>query len=193
MSTGLAGGRSRSVGPFIIILIGLVVALASVGPTAPRAGAHTDLLQGSPGPGQRVGGTVDFVDLVFLAPVREVVIEVRDPGGEVIAGEMEVADGQIIRYAMEALIVEGRYLIDYEMISDDGDLTQSGYFFVYEEGAFEPVRLGEVDVPGPPIVTARNAVGAVLVVVLGLICVVLANRFWRARAALDARRGSGKA
>lgn len=181
-----AGGRSRTVGPLGILVGVVLVALFWLGLGAGRVGAHTDLLQGSPGPGQRVGGTVDFIDLVFLGPVTEVVVEVRGPDGVLIDGEMEVADGQIIRHRMDSLDDPGRYVVDYQMISEDGDLTNAGYFFVYETGAFEPTRLGRVDLPDESLFTVRNVVGALVVAALAGICFLQLWRFRQSRDALAA-------
>jgi len=111
------------------------------------ASAHTDLLQGSPGPAQQVGGTVDFVDLVFVEPVSNARMTVEDPNGNIMAGTTVVTEGQIIRHEMPPLDVAGRYIMRYAMTSGDGDFTESGYFFIYEPDAVPPVRLGDVDVP----------------------------------------------
>ena len=203
MTGTLAGGRCRSVGPPIhgvggrrvLGLVGLAILVAMLVASGPaRVGAHTELLQGSPGPGQRVGGTVDFIDLVFLAPVTDVELTLRGPGGEVKGGEMVVADGQIIRYRMDdALTTPGRYVVEYQMVSDDGDLTEAGYFFLYDEDAFEPARLGAGDVPDPPLVTLPRALAAAAVVILGSACVVLLGRVRRTRAALAAHREEHRA
>ncbi|MGH1490627.1 MAG: copper resistance CopC family protein [Acidimicrobiales bacterium] len=171
----------------IIAVVVLGTALGLVSSVAP-AGAHTDLIQGSPGPSQRVGGDVDFIDLVFGAAVTEVVVELRRPDGSMADGEMVVADGQIIRHEMEALPEPGRYLVEYQMISDDGDFTLGNYFFDYDETAVAPSRLGLVDVPEEPLVTARNAVGAGAVTALLVACGVLLLRLRRSRAVLAARR-----
>lgn len=153
------------------------------------AGAHTDLIQGSPGPGQRVGGDVDFVDLVFGAVVTEAIVEVKGPDGTVAAGEMVVADGQIIRHRLEASLTEvGRYLVEYQMVSDDGDLTERSYFFDYDPDAVAPTRLGAVDAPGEPVVTTGNVIGAVVVLALAVACTILVLRLRRSRAQLAARR-----
>ena len=102
------------------VLAGAVLLLG----TSPAA-AHTDLLQSSPGAFTEVGGTVDFIDLVFVDPVRDVAIEVVGPDGAAVDGRMEVADGQIIRYRMPALQVVGDYTVSYTMISADEDASAS--------------------------------------------------------------------
>jgi len=85
------------------VVTGFLAVVALVLAFAPftAAGAHTDLLQGSPGPAQRVGGTVDFIDLVFVDVVTEATITLEDPSGQVVDGVTTVSDGQILRYEME--------------------------------------------------------------------------------------------
>ena len=171
------------------VLVGAVLlAVALAGPAAGPAGAHTDRLQGSPGPGQPVGGVVDFVDLVFVGSVTEVEVEVRGPDGEVVPGEMVVADGQIIRHRMDPIEATGRYVVSYQMISEDGDFTEDSYFFDYRDGAFEPIRLGPADLPEEPIISVRDGVGVAAVLVLGAACLMLLVRLRRSRAELAARR-----
>ncbi|MEL7156548.1 MAG: hypothetical protein AAFN30_08110, partial [Actinomycetota bacterium] len=73
--------RARRVGLLAVVaLVGLVTVV--VGPAHPAA-AHTDLLQASPGPGQRAGGDVRFIDLVFTEPVTEATVTVTSGGVEV--------------------------------------------------------------------------------------------------------------
>ena len=147
------------------------------------AGAHTDLLQGSPGPAQRAGGTVDFVDLVFFEPVSNAVVTLEDPNGESIAGSMVQADGQIIRFAMPPLTETGRYIVRYTMDSADGDDTEAAYFFTYHPDATQPARLGAPDVPDntTSIVTIVSAV-VFLLCLIGLVMIFL-TRLERRRAA----------
>ena len=167
----------------MVLLLLLACVLVAVGPLARSAAAHTELLQASPGPGQRAGGTVDFIDLVFFEPVSDVELTLEAPDGSVIEGRTVVADGQIIRYEMPALAEPGRYIVRFQMISADGDVTRSGYFFDYEPDAIEPVRLGEDDLPSNTG-TIVSVVAAVVFTgcVIGLVLLLL-RRLERQRAA----------
>lgn len=168
----------------VILLVPVFAALTILSTTA--ASAHTDLLQGSPGPGQQVGGTVDFVDLVFVDPVADAVITIEGPDGAEIDGTTAVADGQIIRYEMPPLTEVGRYVLRYSMISADGDFTTSGFFFVYDPSAIEPIRLGDADIPesGTSVITV--VAGAVFgLCMIGLVMVFL-TKLERSRAAAAA-------
>lgn len=167
-----------------------IAGLIGTGLVAPvPAGAHTDLIQGSPGPGQRIGGEVDFVDLVFAAVVTDAVVEVIGPDGTIAPGAMVVVEGQIIRHQLQEPLTEtGRYLVQYQMVSDDGDLTERDYFFDYDPAAVAPTRLGAVDVPDEPWLTARNVVGGLAVLALAGACAILVLRLRRSRAELATRR-----
>lgn len=168
----------------LAVLAGLTLILG-LSPFAP-AGAHTDLLQGSPGPAQRVGGTVDFIDLVFVDAVTDATIILEDPSGEIVPGETLVADGQILRYEMPALTETGRYVVRFTMISADGDATESGYFFTYDTAGLEPVRLGEVDLPNNDGTVIGIVASVVLAVCLiGLVMVFLVQLERRRAAARE--------
>ena len=167
------------------VVTGFLAVVALVLAVAPftAAGAHTDLLQGSPGPAQRVGGTVDFIDLVFVDVVTEATITLEDPNGQLVDGVTTVSDGQILRYEMEPLTETGRYVVRFEMVSADGDDTESGYFFNYDPAGFEPVRLGEVDIPnnnGTIIAIAASVV--FFLCIIGLVLLFL-TKLERDRAA----------
>lgn len=133
---------------------GLVV--ISAGPAA----AHTDLLQASPGPGQRAGGEIRFIDLVFTEPVTEATVSVTS-GGTELPGRMTATDGIIIRFELDEPITDvGRYEVEYRMISFDLDNTIDGFFFEYDPAAPEPLRLGvEIEPEGTNwVVVAASAV-----------------------------------
>lgn len=169
------------------VLVGLLAALGVIpvpGAGPGMAGAHTDLLQGSPGPNQASGGTIDFVDLVFAAPVTEVQVQVTGPDEQIVPGSMEIDEGQIIRHEMSELTEPGRYVVRYQMVSDDGDFTEGGYFFTYDPTAFQPTRLGQVDVqPEDGDLTRRIALVVLVVALVGM-CVLLAIELRRRRSAL---------
>jgi methionine-rich copper-binding protein CopC len=135
--------------------------LGLAGPVRPAA-AHTELLQASPGPGQRAGGTIELIDLAFLEPVSDAVVELAF-GGAPIEGETVVADGTIIRFQLaDPLSEPGRYDVSYHLTSYDLDDTDGGYFFTFAPDAPQPLRLGTV--AGEP--PGRNWVQLAATVVL---------------------------
>ncbi len=158
-----------ALGAAALVVVGLAAGLLA-GPLARPASAHTDLLQASPGPGQRAGGDIRFLDLVFTEPVSDAQVTVT-LDGEVVAGETTATDGIIIRFELdEPLATPGRYEVAYDMISFDLDETADGYFFFYEPSAPEPLRLGVVEDPGPnwTVIGASVVLGACVVGLLFL-------------------------
>ncbi|MEM7338936.1 MAG: copper resistance protein CopC [Actinomycetota bacterium] len=128
----------------VVALVGVSTAVATIGLGASPSAAHTDLLQASPGVGQRAGGTIEFLDLAFTEPVTEAVVEVTFDG-ETVPGSMLVDEGIIIRYVFDDALAEpGRYDVRYEMISFDTDFTERDFFFTYDPEAPPPIRLGTV-------------------------------------------------
>lgn len=182
-------GPARARGLVVAAVIGLLVGLD---PAGVASSAHTELLQASPGPSQRVGGTVDFIDLVFLAPVSDVEVDVVGPDGQPVPTMVESPEGQIIHVAMEAVELPGSYRVTYRMRSDDGDLTESGFLFTYQPGALQPVRFDAADVPddGSGLSGSRLA-GLIAVGALLVLCLVLARRLLRRRAELARMAGAG--
>jgi methionine-rich copper-binding protein CopC len=172
--------------------------LRPIGPVGLGPGAalaHTDLLQGSPGPAQLVGGTVDFVDLVFVAAVSDARIDLTGPDGSPVPGQMEVSDGQIVRYRMEPIDEPGRYLVSYRIRSADGDDTGAEYSFSYDPDALQPIRIGGDDVPPSGSDVGRLlrwAVVVVLVACLATWCLALILRLRRQRDELASVRGGGR-
>ncbi len=172
-------GRRAVLGCFLAGLLSLASVLWST-----PASAHTDLLQASPGPGQQAGGTIDFIDLVFVEPVSEVVLTVVDPNGDEVAGAMVVSDGHLIRYKIEEpLTTTGRYIVGYTMTSADGDFTEADFHFAYHPDLTQPQRLSPDTVPsqGRSLVAWVASIG-LAVSLLGGVVLVMA-RLERSRAA----------
>lgn len=173
---------SRSLVPTVALAALTAVVAGVAGLTASPAAAHTELLQASPGPGQRAGGEIDFVDLAFLEPVSDARIRVVHDGEEV-PGTVVVPDGSIIRFELdEPLATAGRYEVTYQVISFDRDETEGRFSFTYEPGAPQARRIGD---PGGP--AGRNWVRIVATVVLiaslaGVAFLVLARLESRRRA-----------
>lgn len=185
-------GFARAWAPVSAVALGLALGLIiGIGPLGGAVAAHTDLLQASPGPSQRVGGTVDFVDLVFLAPVSSVEVEIDGPDGPV-PSQVASPDGQIIHVAFQPIETPGSYQVTYRMRSDDGDDTEATFLFTYQPGAPEPARFDAADLPDDPSpLTGSRVLVAVLVVGLMGLCLVLTRRLLQRRAELAGVAGPG--
>ena len=164
----LPGGRPR---PALVVAAGATMVLLLLGLTGPPAAAHTELIQGSPGPGQQVGGTVDFVDLAFLDAVSAVTVTVTLDGVEV-PGAMTADEGRIVHFQFDApLDAAGRYELSYALTAADGDRIQSGYSFDYEPSSPAPQRIGTPPAhdQGSDTLTLAAAAVLALVAVVGAV------------------------
>lgn len=122
-------------------LLTAVAALAVAALLAPPASAHTAMLRASPDRDAIAGGSISFVDLEFLDPVTETAVTVTY-NGAAVAGRTTVADGEIITFTLDQPLTEpGRYQVNYEMVSSDGDFTTGGYFFTFDPAADQTARI----------------------------------------------------
>jgi methionine-rich copper-binding protein CopC len=137
----------------VLLLVGVALGIGTATGIVPGLGsapaaAHTDLLQASPGPGQRAGGDIDFVDLAFLEPVSGATVDVVHDG-ETVPGSMIVTDGSIIRFAFdEPLTSSGTYEVSYAMTSYDLDATTGSFSFTFEPEAPQARRIGTIEESG---------------------------------------------
>lgn len=142
----LRPARSLVLACTVAFLAAGVVSLGLVPRLDTPAAAHTDLLQASPGPGQRAGGEIDFIDLAFFEPVSDLTMEVVH-NGETVPGSVTVADGSIIRFEFdEPLTSAGTYEVTYAMTSYDLDATTGAFSFTFEPDAPQARRIGSVEV-----------------------------------------------
>lgn len=126
-----------------VIIAGLLIVLSFIARVEPAA-AHGELLQASPGPGQRAGGVVDFIDLAFLQEATDVVVEVTRDGAPV-AGVTTVASGRIVRFAFDEPLTEpGRYDVTFTASWMDEDRVSEAYYFTYQPDSPAPVHIGAV-------------------------------------------------
>jgi methionine-rich copper-binding protein CopC len=94
--------------------------------------AHSTLMESDPVPGQTVRGAIDEVDLVFWSSFSEPAIEVIRPDGESVAGQTSQVDGVTALFAMDHPVTEeGEYVVRYQVRSNDDDLVEGAFAFVY--------------------------------------------------------------
>ena len=126
------------IGKLASCIVLLVLVFAPVRP----AGAHTDLVQSSPGVNQTSGGDIQFMDLVFGERVSTFKMTVTDPSGAVIPGRVLTDQGFVVSYGFDnSLKVEGRHVVEYNMVSYDGDFTEREFVFFYDDSAAQPFRI----------------------------------------------------
>lgn len=124
----------------------LVTAASVLGAVAP-VGAHTEVDESAPAPGQDVGGTVDWIEIRFLSPVQDAVILLEDPHGHRIDGTTELLDPTTVRFEMTPLDHPGEHIVTWRVMAADGDGQESAYAFTYDPAA-PPLDDGGSNVPG---------------------------------------------
>ncbi len=101
--------------------------LALAGPVL----AHSDLKESRPLGGQTVRDSIDHVDLVFWSAFSDPAVDVVGPDGMLIAGRASEVDDHTVRFTMEPLVHEGEYLVRWEILADDGDLSDGAFAFTF--------------------------------------------------------------
>ncbi len=149
-------------------LLAAVVALAVAAVLALPAGAHTAMLRASPDRNATAGGSIDVIDLQFLDPVTNTSVTVTYNGAP-LPGRVTAANGEVITFTLDQPLTQpGRYQVNYEMTSFDGDFTTGGYFFTFDPAA-APVARIEPAGPGGLSTTTLILSGAGLAVLLGML------------------------
>jgi methionine-rich copper-binding protein CopC len=149
-------------------LLTTLVALAVTALMAPPGSAHTAMLRASPGRDATAGGTIGFIDLEFLDPVTNAAVTVTYNGAPVAGGIAE-PDGEVITFTLDQPLSQpGRYQVNYEMTSSDGDFTTGGYFFTFDPAADQVARIDPTG-SGDFSSTTLALSGAGLAVVVALI------------------------
>jgi methionine-rich copper-binding protein CopC len=150
-------------------LLAMVVALAATALLALPAGAHTAMVRASPDRNATVGGSIGFIDLEFLDPVTEASVTVSYNGAPV-TGRTTVAAGEVVTFTLgQPLTQPGRYQVNYEMISSDGDFTTDGFFFTFDPAAAQATRIEAPGSGGRFSTTTLALWGVGLAVLVGLL------------------------
>ena len=115
----------------LVACIGLALALL-----AAPASAHTDLVGGSPEPGEVLQTPVTQVELTFASDLLEEgsQILVRDPKGLERAGATAVS-GASATVSVKPLQVAGRYTVAYRAVAVDGHPITGSYRFRVSQAA----------------------------------------------------------
>jgi copper resistance protein C len=125
---GVLPGSVRAV---LVTCIGLALALL-----AAPASAHTDLVGGSPGPGEALRTPVTQLTLTFasdlLAEGSQVLV--RDPRGVDRATGLDVS-GASATVPVEPLLEAGRYTVAFRAVAVDGHPITGSYRFTVSPAA----------------------------------------------------------
>jgi copper resistance protein C len=130
-----------------VLAVMLVVVLGQVAGVLP-AGAHSDLVDSSPGPHSVQHGPVSDVRLRFtseLSPGLAAVV-VRGPrGGDHVEGVPAVFEDRLL-VALEPLRIAGTYDVSYRVVAADGHAISGSYRFVLSKSGAAAARRVEVSV-----------------------------------------------
>lgn len=116
------------------VLVAFVVAGAAV-VWASSAGAHTTIAGASPTAGQTVGGTVERIRIDFFAPVTDAAVFVTSPSGADVPGSLDADRGERIEFGVDALDENGEYIVEWSVVTGDGDRQASAFAFTYDRDA----------------------------------------------------------
>ncbi|HEX4901315.1 MAG TPA: copper resistance protein CopC [Acidimicrobiales bacterium] len=134
---------------------------------AAPAGAHTQVQDASPSPGEAVDGVVDRVELDWLDPLLDAPdIDVTGPDGAPVAGlePASLVAPDVARATFDPLTEAGTYQVTYRFASRDGAPQEGAHTF-----SFTPDGGGGIGL--------RPASGlAVGVVVAGLVASAIRDR-----------------
>ncbi|WP_255169135.1 copper resistance CopC/CopD family protein [Natrononativus amylolyticus] len=139
---------------------------------APAAG-HAYLAESTPGEGERLEELPAAVELRFAGDGIELAeITVTDPDGADVSGEAAVDpdDRRVVTAPLEG-DGDGVYVVEWEVLADDGHTTTGTYLFVVGEGELDRDQLLAVQDDGDDDVSWLEAAakGLVLLSVVGLV------------------------
>ena len=102
---------------------------------APAAGAHTTISGALPTAGQTVGGTVEHLRIDFFTPVRDGLVVMTSPTGRDVPVTLDADHGDSLDVVVDPLDVEGEYIVEWSVVTGDGDRQASAFAFTYDADA----------------------------------------------------------
>ncbi len=114
------------------LLLFVVVCTLLLGVLATPVGAHAFLGDSDPANGEQLEAVPDEITLSFTGDgvvIAEVTI--AGPSGENVAGEpvIDPDDTQVVSVPLEADDGDGMYIVEWEVLADDGHTTSGTFFF----------------------------------------------------------------
>lgn len=171
-----ARGGTRALSHLLVVTIAILLLSSGVA-------GHAYLDEPTPGEGETLESPPEEIELAFTGDGIELAdVTVRGPDGSVVSGEAAVGadDRSVVTVPLdvgdgEAESAEGIYIVDWEVLADDGHTTSGTYFFSVGEEPLDRDALLEVyDGDGDDDGSAGSAVetgakGLVLLSVIGLV------------------------
>lgn len=120
-----------------------------------RAGAHASLVGSSPATGAVLDTSPTEIVLEFDERVRSIDDSIRlfDRSGEPVAVARATEAGQIVTASLPGVLVDGAYLVSWQVVSDDGHPIRGSFAFsVGVDETIDPdVVAGLTDTDGQPL------------------------------------------
>ena len=164
---------------WILLVVGVLTAALFVG----GATAHAYLSDTDPGDGERIDEVPERVTLSYTGDgIEHATVTVRGPDGESVGGEARIDpdDRQVVTVPIENS-GDGTYLVDWEVLADDGHTTTGTVFFVVGEDGLDRDQLldlyttdGEDDDISP---IEAGSKGLLLLSLVGLIGIPVTLRY----------------
>ena len=127
---GRDAGGGRSLATVLVVLLLATVLLAAI---ATPVTAHAYLSDSDPENGEQLEELPDAVELTFSGDgIVTADVSVTDPDGEDVSGDAAIDpdDDQVVTVPIEADSGDGMYVVDWEVLADDGHTTTGSFFFV---------------------------------------------------------------
>ncbi|NNF54196.1 MAG: hypothetical protein HKN03_07100 [Acidimicrobiales bacterium] len=145
--------------------------------------AHGGIIQGVPGPGQSVGGSVDTVQLLFAEPVNEAIVTIENSAGRFLGGTLNQPVSNLLELSTDGITVDDDYIVRYSVTFDDGVDFSSAYQFTYSEGSPAPLPIDPASVSRSQGINLPALLIAFGVAVVVLLLLRLALRLKKLRSA----------
>ena len=173
-------------------LAGLGAVGVSLLMTAGPAVAHAKVERTTPGNGATIDGRLKAITIVFDDPVEVVprsIVLTGSTGAPQTIGAPRVVDKHILQASLSDRLPDGRYLVGWRILSDDGHIESGSFGFTVTPSGAAPASQGNVEAgalpsaPGQPtwpvvvaaVMAAVACLGAALVVARGLAAVRAAS------------------
>lgn len=174
-------------------IVAIVAMMMFVGPAlagSPAVSAHSGLAAASPGPGARVGGTIDEIRLFYGDLITTIDGSVTAPDGTMLDTTFVItSDIEATISLGSRLDVPGEYAVRHNVTSIDGDRVEAAYLFTYDPSAPAPQLVFSDDEPGRSWAIWIIAAGGLAVIVFAVRLAMSLRRRNNARRADVRTRG----
>ncbi len=119
------------------VVLVVVLCLLIVSVAVPLVSAHAYLEESNPANGEQLDDPPDEIELRYSGDgVERAEVSVTGPDGTDKSDDAEVdeADSRLVTVGMAADDAEGMYVVEWEVLADDGHTTSGSFFFTVGDG-----------------------------------------------------------